>query len=251
MLAAEFGSWYEELSLATASAKGNQVVEATYWWDGQVLASEEVALALFAPAPSVAPAATTPVGTALGAAAGGERTVLLPPDRLGAFLKLHAKVTLICVDAAALHWRLHDILANQHDSDAQAALWGFSADARLIDLRLLDLHLRRLTVPQATVAASSREVVARVTGVELPADEELCREVLEVTTSPSSAVMERADLLVARFAHTLLAAYAALMLDVRSRLQAVVAELLRLGRLGGRNVAGKDVATLCEEGIVG
>src|SRR5262245_29238329 len=110
MLAGQSVSWYEGVPSAAGRMKEGPVSEATRWWDGNLLAGREVALALFASeAPAASAALPASVGAALVAAAGDEQTVLLHPGQLGPFLTAHATVSLVCHDAAALHWGLHDL----------------------------------------------------------------------------------------------------------------------------------------------
>ena len=73
-------------------------------------------------------------------APGVERHVEISREQVGQFLVIHARRTIICYNAAALHWTLHGLLGG--NTDALAALWGLSRNWQLRDVMLLDQRLR-------------------------------------------------------------------------------------------------------------
>jgi hypothetical protein len=102
-------------------------------WDGTRLGGSAVALVVFAEGgpPAVA------------AASNGRSSRVVPPDRLGPFLRVHEGVPLLCHGAGELHRVLHDHLGGAADAGARQALWDSVRAGRLYDVRLLD-QLARL-----------------------------------------------------------------------------------------------------------
>lgn len=110
-------------------------------WDGELLGSERVALFLCGTQPS---ARSEPPELMFGAASTGEVNVGLLREQIGLFLRWHRDVKLICHNAAALHWLVHDFLEQRKDLNAIGLLWDLSRDCRLLDVALLDQHVRRI-----------------------------------------------------------------------------------------------------------
>src|SRR5262249_51000779 len=102
-------------------------------WDGNCLSSGGLAFVVFASGTSSPGTPTMPV---IAAASNTNSTWVLPSDRLGDFLRVHATAHLVCHDAGELHRLLHDHLAG--DRAARQALWGFVAEGRMSDVGLLD-----------------------------------------------------------------------------------------------------------------
>lgn len=214
-------------------------------WNGRPLDQGPLALIIV---PHAAHADAGREQPLFGAAANEVSTVILTREHFARFLKTHADATLVCFDAAGLHWGLHQLLVDgPPDPEALAALWGFSRDARLVDLRFLDFHCRRLAEPLAAVAASFHEIAARVLGAELPADDELQRRILEAPATPAPSGADAGHQLAGLFARTMLDGYRALSEIACAALLPVIAELRRLGRLrGGQRL---DDAALCAEHV--
>src|SRR5262249_40392205 len=105
-------------------------------WDGTYLGPGGLTFAVLANSAS-SPGAPTAV---IAAASNAQGTWVLPSDRLGDFLRMHATVHLVCHGAGELHRLLHDHLAG--DPAARQVLWDFVADGRLSDVGLLDQLLR-------------------------------------------------------------------------------------------------------------
>src|SRR5207237_1388145 len=145
-------------------------------------------------------------------------------------------VTLVCWDAAALHWSLCEFLKERGEDEALASLWEFSREARLVDLKFLDLHIRRLEDPQTSAAAAFQDFARRVTGVELPDDEELRRQVLQIPKGTPPTVPGAVHQLAGQVVRMMLAAHASYMASARSALLPVVRELRSLGRLTSRRL---------------
>jgi hypothetical protein len=68
-----------------------------------------------------------------GAANDGQASVALLREHFGSFLRKHQAATLVCFDAADLHWLLHDFFAARGDREAIELLWRFSRECRLLD----------------------------------------------------------------------------------------------------------------------
>jgi hypothetical protein len=105
-------------------------------WSGCSIASDGyLGFAVYAPG-------TRPAGQAptllLAAANPGQEGYVIPIERIGEFVQVHAQAYLICYDAADVHWILHDHLSRYSDHLALGTLWSFSRSHRLIDLGLLD-----------------------------------------------------------------------------------------------------------------
>ena len=62
----------------------------------------------------------------IGAASPDGQPVVFGLDHLSAFLARHFDATLVCHDAARLHWALYDELERQGDAAALRTLWQFS-----------------------------------------------------------------------------------------------------------------------------
>jgi hypothetical protein len=82
--------------------------ETCTWWAGDVLPGTPIALAVFTVQPTQEPGGN--VTNALGVAAAGDRVVIVGSEQLAPFLLAHAQRTLVCWDAAAVHWTLHAFL---------------------------------------------------------------------------------------------------------------------------------------------
>ncbi len=139
------------------------------WWNGDRL-GDEVALVLFAP-----PETGLPL---LGAAATGTVATLLLPTEFGGFLGQHEESALVCYDVAKLHWALEAHFRGPNDTESLARLWGYSASSRLVDIALLDQHIRRCRGQVGDKPTPICRLVRCYTGVELPEDEETCRQIV-------------------------------------------------------------------------
>ena len=89
------------------------------------------------------------------------RVILLPAD-FGRFFRQHETATLICYDAAMLHWLLEGHFRQTNDAQSSKTLWAYSAESRLIDIMLLDQHIRRCRGEDGTVASPLHRLVRRV-----------------------------------------------------------------------------------------
>lgn len=104
-----------------------------------------------------------------GAASDGEIGVGLLREHLAGFLRQHRDQTIVCYNAAELHWLLHDLFEENRDHEAIAVLWELSKDCRLVDLAILDQHARRITEDGvAPDRLSLSRLVERHTGAPFP-----------------------------------------------------------------------------------
>ena len=78
----------------------------------------------------------------LGAASDGETSVGLSREHLGRFLRQHENATLVCYDAAGVHWLIRELLIQAGDQATIPVLWQFSRECRLVDVGLLDQRFR-------------------------------------------------------------------------------------------------------------
>jgi len=143
------------------------------WWDGSTLPDDEIAVVLFARTTSSG--ARVPV---LAAVATGSFTALLLPDQFGAFLEQHAAATLVCHDAAELHWLLHGHFQQSDDQQSLERLWAFSAEARLVDIGILDQYTRRRPGLLAARPRNRQRLVKDLAKIELPGRDELEQRVV-------------------------------------------------------------------------
>jgi hypothetical protein len=205
------------------------VAETCSLWTGEPLPSTTVALALFDPErTAVSGSAFT---ESIGVAAAGDRVVVLHRHQFENFLKVHAEATLVCWDAAELHWTLHALLRATVDSDTIKTLWQFSRDARLIDLRILDLHIRRLARPRVTAEKCFRDIAARIVGTTVLTEVDIRSRVFAATADACLADGEANLQPAAQYARTMLQAYAKLLEVAQSALMPLIAELRALHRL--------------------
>jgi hypothetical protein len=105
------------------------------FWDGTPRGAGALSLVLLSADTGAAGAPPAPV---LAGVHDGSAGLLLRPQQLGPFLRLHAGAHLACHDAADLHRVLRRHLTGVGDEGAVEALWGFSRDCRLYDVGLLD-----------------------------------------------------------------------------------------------------------------
>jgi hypothetical protein len=108
-------------------------------WDGAPLSGGGFSLVVFAA--EQAPAATPPAPVLAGVS-DGRSSLVLRPEQLGPFLRLHAGAHLACHDAAELHSALRHHLDRAGDAEGVRALWGFARQCRLHDVALLDQQVR-------------------------------------------------------------------------------------------------------------
>jgi hypothetical protein len=196
--------------------------ETIFWWDGTVLSSGVIALVIFAP--SLGPDDPFPIPV-MGAAASGGTTVLVTSGQFGLFLRVHEERSLVCWNAADLHWSLMGALWNSHDRDSMECLWRFSRDARLIDLKFLDWHVRRFDDPLAAASPSFSAVAARVVNEETPSDNDLLDCILRASASASDASDTQAYLPAGRLVNTMRRLYGQLTTRAREALASVVRDL--------------------------
>lgn len=154
------------------------------WWDGSTLPGDEIALVLFARTTSSG--ARVPV---LGAVATGSAGFLLLPHQFAPFLEQHAEATLICHDAADLHWLLHGHFQQSDDQQSLERLWAFSAEARLVDIGILDQYTRRGPGLLAARPRSRRRLIADWVDVELPANDAIEQRVVEAMRGADDEVL--------------------------------------------------------------
>src|SRR5262249_7133540 len=108
-------------------------------WDGTtcLTRSNYIALVVFTAAAASPGPAVEPV---IAAAGNGQDVQVVPPARLGNFLRVPAGAHFLRHDAGELHRLLHEYLAS--DAVARQLLWKAVADGRLADIGLLDQLLR-------------------------------------------------------------------------------------------------------------
>jgi hypothetical protein len=109
-----------------------------------------------------------PPDIAFGGVSDGDKNVLIARERLAVFLQKHAEATLICYDAASLHWSIHAYLEQHGEQEDVGLLWKYSEEFRLVDIMLLDQHVRRIQGDNDVAATSLEKLVQRCAGVELP-----------------------------------------------------------------------------------
>jgi len=161
------------------------------WWDGKKLEGELLALSVFPIESDVKAKKKHPI---LGAASSGTVNVLLLPNDYGPFLQRHQDATLVCYNAAFLHWLLDSHFNRSNDTESSKVLWAFSQDCRLIDVMLLDQHIRRCEAEDSTKANSFSHLVQRCIEVTLPDDEEIQQKVTaawhEKGQNPQDPILE-------------------------------------------------------------
>ncbi len=108
-----------------------------------------------------------------GAASDGKRSVVLYKEQFAIFLGEHPDASLVCYDAAKLHWLLEGYFKRSNKPEASKLLWAYSRESRLIDIMLLDQHVHRYQGRGGAVASRFHRLVRRCTGVKLPDDGEL------------------------------------------------------------------------------
>jgi hypothetical protein len=159
-------------------------------WDGSHVRAGDAGYTVLAllttevASPGTAP---TPV---IAAASDGRGVWVVPPARLGPFLRAHADANLVCHDAGELHRVLRDHLRGADDPEAQRLLWQFAATGRLSDVGLLDqldrlaengashprrLSLRQLAQQHADLALRGEDELPRV--MESGSDSDVAAEV--------------------------------------------------------------------------
>ena len=158
--------------------------DAQLWWDDNALPEGEIALVLFARTTSSG--ARVPV---LAAVATGSFTALLLPDQFSSFLGQHEAATIICHDAAELHWLLHGHFQQPRDQESLERLWVFSAEARLVDIGILDQYVRRQPGLLAVRPRSRRRLIADWVDVELPANDAIEQRVVEAMRGADDEVL--------------------------------------------------------------
>jgi len=135
----------------------------TPWWDDSTLPDDEIVVALFARTTSAG--ARVPV---LGAVATGSAGFLLLPHQFSSFLEQHEAATIICHDAADLHWLLHGHFQQSDDQQSLERLWAFSEEARLVDIGILDQYVRRRPGLLAARPRSLQRLATNWAKIKLP-----------------------------------------------------------------------------------
>lgn len=200
------------------------------WWDGERLPQGDIALAVFARQPKPDSFSRVPL---LGAVASGTVSVLLPSTDFARFLREHEAATLICYDAAELHWLLEGHFWQSNDTQSSKALWAYSAESRLIDIMLLDQHVRRCQGQEGIFASPLHRLVRRRSGMELPDDQEIQHPVAAAWAetaagqTPDHSVLD----LVSAVATGILATYGNMLAEVKSIEEAVEASSLPTFRM--------------------
>jgi hypothetical protein len=82
------------------------------------------------------------------------------PDLWSELICDHALCTVVCADAAELHWALHQHFKHLYDQEALQRLWDFSRDGRLVDLTLLD-QLVRMAIYKGPCLPRKMEDIAK------------------------------------------------------------------------------------------
>ncbi len=207
------------------------------WWNGERL-GDEVALVLFAP-----PETGLPL---LGAAASEAGTVLLIPADFPPFLQQHAEDTLICYDAAKLHWPLEAHFRQSSDTESLKRLWAYSAWALLTDIDLLDQHVRRCCGAVPVKSTPLNRLVQRRARIGLPDEEEVRRQVVAScrggVQNPDDPALE----LAARVAHGIFDTYRRLVSETIAAENAVAetSRLLDYDRLEAYHASGEDCTAI-------
>jgi len=138
-------------------------------WNGRAFESDEVAL-WAAKTTSADGTSAVPAPILFGVAATGQDACLLHPDHVGAFLLAHRNSTLICHDAALLHWVLvHYLRGGTGGSEALEVLWGFSRDHRLVDVAILDQLVGLANGDMSPLFRPLHEIAATLTAGRLDA----------------------------------------------------------------------------------
>ena len=96
-------------------------------WDGGSLGPGPVSLFLCETAPEECDRLPDVM---FGGASNGTVSVGVLREQLSAFIRSHGQVTLVCYDAASLHWLVHDHLQSHGGEDALPVLWNYSEDCR-------------------------------------------------------------------------------------------------------------------------
>jgi hypothetical protein len=182
------------------------------WWGGERLPQGEIALAVFARQPKPESLHQVPL---FGAAASGMASVLLFPTDFSRFLREHETATLICYDAAELHWLLEDHFMQSSDTQSSKVLWGYSADSRLVDVMLLDQHVRRCQGQDGTAVIPLYQLLRRHAGVELPNDKEIQQGVAAAWERASQDPNDPALELMSAVAAGILRAYEHLLAEAK------------------------------------
>ena len=199
------------------------MVDGNVLWNGERLEQTEIALVFFARQTRGAVPESFPI---LGAASSAATAVVLLPPDFGHFLRQHEDATIVCYDAAVLHWLLDAHFRRQNDTEALATLWAYSKNSRLIDLMLLDQHVRRYRGEDGTEARPRHQLLHRLAGVELPEDLEIQQRVTAAWARASQNTNDPVLDLVATVAVGIFKAYQPLMADVCAIEQAVEADQL-------------------------
>ncbi len=125
-----------------------------------------------------------------GAASNGEMGINLFAEQVSLFLRRHQNATLVCYDAAGLHWLLHEYLQRAGDEEAVQILWRFSGDCRLVDVAILEQHVRRIRESDATPSRQSlSRLIERYTGERFPGVKEF-RQRVAVPVSASGGGLD-------------------------------------------------------------
>jgi predicted outer membrane repeat protein len=129
---------------------------------------------------------------ALAGASDGQTACVVPPNRLGGFLLVHAAAQLVCPNAGELHRVLHAHLGAANDTAAQQALWRFPAEGRLIDLSLLDQLVRLANDGSRRPPRPSLQELARDRAGLVLRDEDELRRAIASAPDPDVALAAEA-----------------------------------------------------------
>ena len=156
------------------SLPGVSMADKAILWNGDEMGQEKMALVTFSRPPQEGSSKSVPL---FAAASTGAMTVLLLPNDFGSFLRRHQYITIVCYDAAALHWLLEGQFKQTSDTQSLKILWAYSAEPRMIDIMLLDQHVRRCKLDVDTVASPLDRLLRRRAEMEFPDDQEIQRRV--------------------------------------------------------------------------